>query len=232
MDKSLAARNALLEGPILRSLLTLAVPIMLATILQSAYQLTDAFLVGRLGGNAVAAVSVSFPLTFLMIALGAGMAIAGSTLIAQYYGAGNQTMVDHVAAQTLIMVVLASVAFGSLGYVMAPTVLRLMGVEPDVLLGAIQFLRVSFVGLVFVFSFAMIQAVLRGVGEVRGPVVIVLGTVLLNFALDPLLIFGAGPVPATGVAGAALATVFTQSLAAVAGLGILFSGRFGIKLKT
>ena len=108
-------------------------------------------------------------------------------------------MVDHVAAQTLIMVVLASVAFGSLGYVMAPTVLRLMGVEPDVLLGAIQFLRVSFVGLVFVFSFAMIQAVLRGVGEVRGPVVIVLGTVLLNFALDPLLIFGAGPVPATGV---------------------------------
>ena len=204
---------------------------MLATILQSAYQLTDTFWVGRLGGDAVAAVSVSFPLTFLMIALGAGMAIAGSTLIAQYYGAENQPMVDHVAAQTLIMVVLVSVVFGSLGYAMAPAVLRLMGIEPDVLLGAIQFLRVSFVGLVFVFSFAMIQAVLRGVGEVKGPVVIVLGTVLLNFALDPLLIFGAGPIPAAGVAGAALATVATQSLAAVAGLGILFSGRFGIRLK-
>ena len=102
--------SALLEGPIFSSLLRLAIPIILATILQSAYQLTDAFWVGRLGAQAVAAVSVSFPFTFLMIALGAGMAIAGSTLIAQYFGARNGPMVNHVAAQTLLMVALASVA--------------------------------------------------------------------------------------------------------------------------
>lgn len=225
------AQTALLEGPILASLLRLAIPIMLATILQSAYQLTDAFWVGRLGGFAVAAVSVSFPFTFLAIALGAGMAIAGSTLIAQYFGAGNDSMVNHVAAQTLLMVALASVLFGSLGYWMAPGVLGLMGVEPEVLPGAVQFMRVSFVGLVFVFGFAMIQAVLRGVGEVQSLLHIVLGTVLLNFALDPIFIFGAGPIPASGVAGAALATVGTQSLAAAAGLALLLSGRFGIRLQ-
>ena len=223
--------SALLEGPIFSSLLRLAIPIILATILQSAYQLTDAFWVGRLGAQAVAAVSVSFPFTFLMIALGAGMAIAGSTLIAQYYGARNWPMVNHVAAQTLLMVGLASVVFGSLGFWMAPGVLRLMGVEPDVIPGATQFMRVSFVGLVFVFGFAMIQAVLRGVGEVQKPLYIVLGTVVLNFALDPLLIFGIGPIPATGVAGAALATLGTQSLAAVAGLSLLLSGRYGIHLR-
>src|ERR1700733_16177995 len=89
-------------GPILKSLLGLAVPIALANILQAAYQLIDAFWVGRLGANAVAAVSVSTPVMFLTIGLGAGMAIAGSTLIAQYFGARNQEMVDHVAAQTLL----------------------------------------------------------------------------------------------------------------------------------
>src|SRR5690242_17872808 len=70
--------NKLLEGPILRSLLTLAVPIVLANVLQSAYQIIDAFWVGRLGGAAIAAVSVSFPVMFLMVAVGAGLSIAGS----------------------------------------------------------------------------------------------------------------------------------------------------------
>ena len=120
-----ARQTALLEGPIFRSFLQLTIPIVLAIILQSAYQLTDAFWVGRLGGYAVAAVTVSFPLTFLMIAflmiaLGAGMAIAGSTLIAQYFGARNGPMVNHVAAQTLLMVALASVVFGTIGLGRAP----------------------------------------------------------------------------------------------------------------
>src|SRR5947209_15612943 len=104
----MAQPSRLLEGPILKSLLTLAVPIALANVLQAAYQLIDAFWVGRLGGAAVAAVSVSTPVMFLTIALGAGLAIAGSTLVAQYFGAKNHDMVDHVAAQTLLMVVLVS----------------------------------------------------------------------------------------------------------------------------
>src|SRR3954454_19098022 len=115
--------NKLLEGPILRSLLTLAIPIALANVLQAAYQLIDAFWVGRLGGSAVAAVSVSTPIMFLTIGLGAGLAIAGSTLVAQYFGAKNQDMVDHVAAQTLLMIVLVSAVLGAIGYVAAPAVL-------------------------------------------------------------------------------------------------------------
>lgn len=221
----------LLEGPIFRSLLTLAVPIAVANILQAAYQLIDAFWVGRLGGAAVAAVSVSTPITFLTIALGAGLAIAGSTLIAQYYGAGNREMVDHVAAQTLLMVVLVSVVLGTLGFLAAPGLLRVMGVEPDVYRGALGFMRVSFVGLVFNFFFFMFQSIMRGVGEARFPVYVVLGTVILNFALDPFFIFGYGPLPAMGVMGAAMATLSTQSLAAVIALAVLLRGRFGIHLQ-
>src|SRR4029079_3964031 len=106
-------RQLFLEGPIPRALLTLAGPIILGNVLQTGYQLTDAFWVGRLGAAAVAAVSVSFPVTFLVIALGAGLAMAGATLIAQYMGAGRQDMVNHVAAQTMVMVAISSVILGS-----------------------------------------------------------------------------------------------------------------------
>jgi len=222
--------NALLEGPILASLITLAVPIVLANVLQAGYQLIDAFWVGRLGGSAVAAVSVSFPVIFLSIALGAGLAIAGSTLIAQYVGAKNHAMVNHVAAQTLLMVVVVSILLGVIGYLIAPGILALMGVAPDVYANALGFMRISFVGLVFNFSFFMFQSIMRGVGETKLPLYIIFGTVLLNFVLDPLFIFGWGPVPALGVMGAALATLGTQSIAAIVGLSVLFGGKYGIHL--
>lgn len=220
----------LLEGPIIKSLLSLAIPIALANVLQAAYQLIDAYWVGRLGGSAVAAVSVTTPIMFLTIALGAGLALAGSTLIAQYFGARDQEMVDHVAAQTLLMIVLVSVVLGGFGYVFAPQLLHLIGVAADVYPGALGFMRVSFAGLVFNFFFFMFNAIMRGIGEAKLPVFIVLGTVILNFVLDPPFIFGWGPIPAQGVQGAALATLTTQSLAALVGLGVLLSGRYAIHL--
>lgn len=219
-----------LQGPIPRALLTLAFPIILANILQTGYQLTDAFWVGRLGASAVAAISISFPVTFLVIALGSGLAMAGATLTAQYVGAGRQDMVNHVAAQTMLMVLITSVIFGALGYGLSPHLLTLLGVMPDVYANALGFMRVSFVGIIFVFTYAMFQALMRGVGQTRIPLYIVAGTVLLNFALDPLFIFGWGPIPGQGVMGAAFATLVTQALASLIGLIIFFRGRHGIQL--
>jgi putative MATE family efflux protein len=211
--------------------MTLAIPIVIGNVLQTGYQLTDAFWVGRLGAAAVAAVSVSFPVTFLVIALGSGLAMAGATLSAQYMGAGRQDMVDHVAAQTMVMVTISSIVLGAIGYALTPFLLRLLGVAPDVYDGALGFMRVSFVGIIFVFVYAMFQALMRGIGQTRVPVIIVLGTVILNFALDPLFIFGWGPVPALGVMGAALATLVTQALAAAIGIAIFLRGRHGIVLR-
>jgi putative MATE family efflux protein len=227
-----ASRRALfLEGPIPRALMTLAIPIILGNVLQTGYQLTDAFWVGRLGAAAVAAVSVSFPVTFLVIALGSGLAMAGATLSAQYMGAGRQDLVDHVAAQTMVMVAISSVILGAIGFSLAPVLLRLLGVAPDVYDGALGFMRVSFIGIIFVFVYAMFQALMRGIGQTRVPLFIVLGTVILNFALDPIFIFGWGPVPGLGVMGAALATLVTQALAAAIGIAIFLHGRHGITLR-
>ncbi len=225
-----ARRELFLRGPIVRALLTLAVPIILGNVLQSGYQLTDAFWVGRLGASAVAAVSVSFPVTFLVIALGSGLAMAGATLTSQYMGAGRPDMVNHVAGQTMLMVAVTSVVLGALGYLLAPHLLTLLGVAADVRAGALGFMRVSFIGIIFVFVYAMFQALMRGVGQTRVPLYIVFGTVVLNFALDPLFIFGWGPVAGRGVMGAALATLVTQALAAVLGIGIFLRGRHGIQM--
>jgi putative MATE family efflux protein len=223
-------RKLFLEGPIGNALIRLAIPIILSNVLQTGYQLTDAFWVGRLGAAAVAAVSVSFPVSFLVIALGAGFGIAGATLSAQYMGAGRQDLVNHVAAQTMMMVTVTSAVLGAAGYALAPLLLDLLGVAPDVYTGALGFMRVSFVGIIFVFLYGMFQALMRGVGETRTPLLIVFGTVVLNFLLDPLFMFGLGPLPPQGVMGAALATLTTQALAALLGIAVFLRGRHGIQL--
>ncbi|WP_041521568.1 MATE family efflux transporter [Gilvimarinus agarilyticus] len=223
-------RTLFLNGSICRALFVLAAPIVMANVLQAGYQITDAFWVGRLGAEAVAAVSVSMPVTFLVIAIGSGLAMAGATLTAQYMGAGRQDRVNHVAAQTMLMVTITSVLLGGLGFVLAPYFLALLGVAPEVYQGALGFMRVSFIGVIFVFIFFMFQSLMRGVGETRIPLLIVLVTVILNFGLDPLLIFGWGPIPALGVQGAAGATLITQCLAASAGLLVMLRGRHGIAL--
>jgi putative MATE family efflux protein len=208
----------------------LGLPIMGANILQMAYQLIDAFWVGRLGAAAVAAVSISMPIMFLIVSAGMGFAIAGTTLIAQYAGARNPAMVDHVAAQTLLTTVAVSAILGAFGFLLTPGLLDLMGVAPDVHANARVFLRVTFVSLPFAFAYFMFQALMRGVGQATVPLYIVAGTVVVNFVLDPILIFGMFGAPKLGVLGAALATMTAQVLAAVAGLYLLGSGRYGIRI--
>lgn len=218
-------RNNLTEGPIFKSLVLLSVPIILANILQTAYQLTDTFWVGRLGTIAVAAVSISFPVIFLLISLGGGLAMAGTILVAQYKGKNDKRAVDHITSQTLLMVVVVSLVLASIGYIFSPWLIRLMGAEPEVFSGAVSYMKISFIGMVFVFGFMVFQSLMRGVGDVKTPVYIVLGTVLLNLVLDPLFIFGYGVVPAFDVAGAAVATIFTQGIAALIGISLLLGGK-------
>ena len=216
----------LLEGPIIRSLLLLALPIMGGNILQIAYQMIDAFWVGRLGAAAVASISISMPIMFLMISSGMGFAIAGSTLIAQYVGARDARMVNHVAAQTLLSVTIVSCILGTIGFFIAPIVFQLMDVAPDVYANALGFLRIQFIGLPLAFLYFMFQSQMRGIGQVRVPLYIIAGTVTINFILDPILIFDAH----LGVMGAALATLIAQAIAAATGMYFHFRGRFGIKL--
>ncbi len=222
--------NHLTEGPILKSLVRLSIPIILANILQTAYQITDTFWVGRLGTVAVAAVSISFPIIFLIISFGGGLAMAGTILVAQYKGRQDQKAINHITYQTLLMVIFVSVVLSIIGYFLSPHLINLMGVEQNVFSEAATYMKISFLGMIFMFTYMVFQSLMRGVGDVKTPMYIVLGTVLLNLILDPLFIFGYKFIPSFGVAGAAVATVGTQGLAAVIGIFILLKGNHQIQL--
>lgn len=222
--------RSLTEGSISKALLRLAIPIVFSGLLQTMYQIIDTFWVGRLSAGAVAAVSLTFPINFLLLALGGGLPIAGTVLIAQYKGRGEEKMMNHVAAQTFLMVFAVSIVLSVAGFFSSAWIMRAMGAGPDILADATSFLRYTFLGFVFVFGYFVFESLMRGLGSVRAPVYIVFATVILNAILDPLLIFGWGPIPAWGVAGAALATLCTQAMATLIGFGILFGGRHGLHL--
>lgn len=219
------------EGPILKAIIFLTIPIIIGNLLQTAYQITDAFWVGRLGKEAVAAVSISFPINFLIISLSGGIGLAGGVLISQYKGKREHEKVDHISGQTFLMAFTASFLFSILGFISAPGIIKLFNPEQAVFNNALIFLRISFSGLVFVFGYMVYQSLSRAVGEARVPVFIVFSTVLLNFILDPLFIYGWRFIPAMGVGGAAMATLFTQMTALLVGLIILSRGKTGIHLK-
>ena len=219
------------EGPILKSIILLTIPIVIGNLLQTMFQITDAFWVGKLGAEAVAAVSISFPIIFLITALTGGIGLAGGVLVSQYKGKKEQEKVDHVTGQTLLMAISFSLIFSVIGYLLTPYIIKFFGAEPAVFANAVSYLRISFMGMVFIFGYMVYQSLARAVGDAKTPVYIILTSVLLNFALDPLFIFGWKFIPAFGVGGAALATLGTQAIAFFIGIFILSRGKKGIHLK-
>lgn len=219
------------NSSILKSIFALAIPIIMANLFQAMYQLTDSFWVGRLGGAALAAVSICTPIIFLAVSVGIGFAIAGSTFVAQYFGAKDHKMVSHAAAQTILMIIFISLIFSILGLIFSPQILHFLGANSEIFSMALAFLRVSFISLIANFCFFIFQSIMRGIGKPTIPVYIVIVTVLLNFILDPLFIFGFGPISPMGPSGAAFATLITQIIATTTGFIILFGGKHGIHLK-
>src|SRR6056297_1832106 len=109
-------REAILNNSIPKTLFKLSWPIMVGNTMQVLYNLADTFWVGKLGADSVAAISVGFPLVFLLISIGGGMTIAGTTLVAQYTGSDNKKMADHVAGQIFSLVIFLSLIFGAAGF--------------------------------------------------------------------------------------------------------------------
>jgi len=229
-NKIVLKERDLTKGSIAKALVGLSIPIIFANALQTVYQLTDTVWVGRVGVDALASVSLSFPIIFFGIAIGSGISVAGSIFVAQFKGANNQRKINHISGQGMILSLVISLTLSSIGYLFAPFLVRLLGGTGDVYQQALIYLRISFIGAVFTFTYMSFQSLMMGLGRVKIPMVIVLTTVLLNFFLDPIFIMGWGKIPAFGVAGAAIASIFSQFLASITGFIILFRGGHGIKI--
>ncbi len=223
--------NDLTSGPITPALLRLAWPVMLSNLFQTVYNLVDTLWLGRLGKVAIAAPTISWPLVFLMISLGAGVTIAGTALVAQYTGAKRYEEANHAAGQVFSFTAIFAVIIAAGGAMAAHPLMVLMGAGPDLLPVAAGYLRIIYAGIPAMFGMFIVTALLNGIGDTVTPMKLMGVSVGLNIVLDPLLIFGWGPFPDWGVAGAAYATVIARGVIALYGLWLLFSGRVGLHLR-
>jgi len=218
----------LTSGGIAWPLFFLSLPIVITNVLQTAYNLADTFWLGQYSTNALAAISFSFPLVFLLIALGMGLSVAGSVLVAQNTGADDERGARYAASQTLGYTFLFSSILGVIGYFLVGDVLALFGAEPRTLELATGYMQVISLGLPLMFGFFVFVSLMRGAGDTVTPMLVMFGTVALNVVVDPILIFGWGPAPRLGMTGAAVATIGSRGLATTAGLAIMLRGNHGI----
>ena len=217
--------DSLTEGSLLRPMFRLAWPLVVIQLLQVAYNVGDTFWLGALSPDAVGAVSLAFPLLFLLIAVGGGFTAAGAILIAQHTGAESGKG-GLIAAQTISFVSLVAIGLGVIGYVATEPMLALLpaqdATQAAIIPLAAEYLQVFFLGLPFLFGFFVFVSLMRGYGNTRAPLVVMLVSVLLNLVIDPVFIFGLGPVPRLEVQGAAVASVISRGLATAIGFYVLY----------
>ena len=220
----------LTSGGIAWPLFFLSLPIIVTNVLQTAYNIADTFWLGQYSTNALAAISFAFPLVFLLIALGLGLSVAGSVLVAQYTGAGDEEGAAYAASQTIGYTLSFSAILGVIGYFVVGDILAVFGAEPRTLELATGYMEVISLGLPLMFGFFVFVALMRGAGDTVTPMFVMFVTVALNVVIDPVLIFGWGPAPQLGMTGAAIATIGSRGLATAIGLGILLWSDRGVSI--
>lgn len=213
------------------NLVRLALPIMAANLLQMLYNLADAFFLGKISAEAVAAPSISLNIVMFLIVSGIGLATAGTTLISQSKGKEDHERVDFYLGQMTLLLTALSVLLSLIGVAFAGPLLSLLQVPENAFSGTLSYLRIILSGMPLMFLFFVLQAAMQGIGDSVTPLKIQGLAIALNVGLDPLLIFGVGPFPRLEVEGAAIATVIARGIASVLALLILLRGSKGMRLR-
>ena len=216
--------NPLIRLPLRRGLFRLAGPMFASALLQNAQSLIDLFWVGKLGAEAVAALSLSGAVLFLMWPLVMGLSTGTVALVSRHVGAGRPDKAAAAAGQSVGLSLLAGALVGGAGLLGLNALLRLLDAEPAVAALARQYLTISFLGFFTVFLLAVSTGAMQAAGNALLPMAGMILANLINLALDPVLIFGWLGFPALGVRGAAWATVFSQAAACALVAAGLFRG--------
>ncbi|HVW68936.1 MAG TPA: MATE family efflux transporter [Steroidobacteraceae bacterium] len=220
------APRKLTEGSISGGMLRFAIPILLSNILQSLNGSVNAIWVGRyLGEAALTATSNANTVMFLLIGAAFGIAMAATILIGQCIGANDMAEAKRVVGTSATFFTVLSVAMAIAGTVLCEPLLAAMSTPPDSLPLAVAYMRVIFLALPFIYMYAFVMSVLRGAGDSKTPFYFMLLSVGIDIALNPLFIFGWGPVPRLGIAGSALATFVAQAVSLIALVSHLYRRR-------
>ncbi|HEY3416321.1 MAG TPA: MATE family efflux transporter [Armatimonadota bacterium] len=204
-------------GSIPRQLVAFAVPMLAGSLLQTGYSLINAFWVGKfLGPSALATVTVSLPVVFVLISLAAGLTLATNVLIAQYAGARDWKGIKRTVQTSIVFINGLSLLLLALGLLFARWLLVIVQTPPEIIDMATSYLRIFLWTLPFFFAIFLIGSMLRGIGDSRTPVYFQAVSVVINAVLDPLLMFGWLGFPKLGLNGTAWATIISQIIAVIA----------------
>lgn len=207
-----ATKIDMTQGDIRQTLTRMTVPVLFGMITLMSFNLVDTFFISMLGTHELAAVSFTFPVTFTVISLAIGLGIGTSAVIARAHGSGNS---ERARADALAALWLSAYLVGLLsllGYLVMDPLFRLLGAKEDTLPFIHDYMSWWFAGAVLLITPMIGNSVLRAAGDTKTPSILMASSGLINAILDPILIFGWGPVPAMGVEGASIASVISWAV--------------------
>ncbi len=230
MDKA-RRLPALTEGPIASTLLMFALPILGSNVLQSLNASVNAIWVGHyLGEAALTATSNANLILFFLLGVVFGISMATTILVGQSMGARNLVEAKRIVGTGTGFFLLLSFGVALFGFIVTPELLRLMGTPADAQPYAIAYMRIIFVALPAMYFYTFLMMTLRGAGDSKTPFYFMLLSVALDIGLNPVFIFGIGPIPRMGIAGSALATLIAQTTALLGLIAYLYHRKHFLRI--
>ena len=217
----------ILQGSMGKAILSLAVPVVINSFLQTMYNLTDTYWLGQLGTNELAAINLVSPLQQIVVNFGSGLTVAGAVLIAQLIGAAKKEEATSMASQIFVCAMIFSIICAGVIAIFTPTVVNWLGADEPTAKVANVYLRLVILDMPFLYMVNIFAAIRQAQGDTVSPMFLNLTGILLNVILDPLLMI----VIHWGAAGAALATVIAKAVPAMISLVILKRDTTGVRIR-
>lgn len=215
----------ILKGSIYKVLISLSIPIMINSLIQTLYNLVDGIWVSKISSVHFAATSFVWPINFLFVAIGIGLSIAGTSILSRLIGADKLKEAQEYTSQLIVISVLMSVVFAIIGFIISPFIIRAMGGTGDIAKYGNIYLRITFLDMPFMFLYFNMNSIMTSQGDTVTPTVLSGISAILNTVLDPIFIFTLN----MGIAGAAWATLLSKALLSIAGVYYLFKGNSQLK---
>lgn len=204
------------SGSIDRAIFLLAVPMILEMALESLFAVVDIFFVNRVGKEAVTTVALTESMIMIVYSVAIGLSMGATAMVARRAGEKNYKAIGETAAQAIFLGTSIALIFGVVGFFFPKQILSVMGASPAVVATGFRFTQIMFSGNIVIMLIFLNNAVFRGAGDAAIAMRALWIANIMNILLDPLFIFGLGPIPAMGVTGAAVATTTGR------GIGVLY----------